>query len=105
MFPGALFLTTEDTMSPELVDQTILASCKPRFLKVARVIIDTATVLKVPIPMEGIFIDATETLEEPAGTSVDFIVERIKALVKAKGLESAGDVDRWRYSEIRLTGK
>jgi hypothetical protein len=105
MFPGALFLTTEDTMSPELVDQAILASCKPRFLKVARVIIDTATVLKVPIPMEGIFIDAPETLEEPTGTSVDFIVERIKALVKAERLESAGNVDRWRYSEIRLTGK
>ena len=31
--------------------------------------------------------------------------DRIKALVKAEKLESAGDIDRWRYSEIRLTGK
>jgi hypothetical protein len=88
-------------MSPELVDETILASCKPQFLKVARIIIDVATALKVPKPMaERLFID--ETLEKPMGTEVDFIADRIKALVKAKRLESAGNLDRWRYSEIRL---
>jgi Protein of unknown function len=88
-------------MSPELVDQTILACCKPQFLKVARIIVDVATALKVPMPMERLFID--EALEEP--TEVDFIADRIKALVKAGTLESAGNLDRWRYSEIRLTGK
>jgi hypothetical protein len=36
---------------------------------------------------------------------VQFIADRIKALVKAKKLESAGNLNRWRFSEIRLTGK
>jgi hypothetical protein len=90
-------------MSPELVDQTILACCKPQFLKVARIIVDVATALKVPMPMvERLFID--EALEKPIGTEVDFIADRIKALVKAGMLESAGNLDRWRYSEIRLIG-
>jgi hypothetical protein len=91
-------------MSPDLVDQTILACCKSRFLKVARIIIDVATALKVPTPMvERLFID--ETLEKPMGTEVDFIADRIKAFVKAERLESQGDLDRWRYSEIRLPQK
>jgi hypothetical protein len=91
-------------MSPELVDQTILACCKPRFLKVARIIIDVATALKLPKPLtERLFID--EALEKPMGTEVDFIADRINALVKAGTLASAGNLDRWRYSEIRLTGK
>ena len=89
-------------MSPDLVDQTIMALCKPQFLKVARVIVDVATALKVPM-VERLFID--ETLEKPAGTEVDFIADRIKVLVKAERLESAGNLDRWRHSEIRLTGK
>jgi hypothetical protein len=38
-------------------------------------------------------------------TEVNFIGDRIKALVKAGALESAGNLDRWRFSEIRLTGK
>jgi hypothetical protein len=92
-------------MSPELIDQTILACCNPQFLKVARIILDVATALKVPIPMERIFIDVQETFEKPIGLDVDFIADRIKALVKAKRLEAAGNLDLWRYSEIRLTGK
>jgi hypothetical protein len=72
-------------MSPDLVDQTILACCKPQFLKVARIIRDVATALK--------------------RQDVDFIADRIKALVKAERLESAGNLDRWGYSEVRLTGK
>jgi hypothetical protein len=92
-------------MSPELVDQTILAYCKPQFLKVARIIQDVATALKVPIPIERLFVDAPATFEKPNGLEVDFIADRIKALVKAERLESAGNLDRWRYSEIRLTGK
>jgi hypothetical protein len=91
------------TMSPELVDQTILACCKPQFLKVARVIVDTATALKVPKPLtERLFID--EAPEKPMGTEVDFIADRIKALVTAEKLESQGNLDRWRFSEIRLPG-
>ena len=72
-------------MSPELVDQTILACCKPQFLKVVRIIGDVERALK--------------------GTNVDFIADRIKALVKAGRLESAGNLNRWEASEIRLTGK
>jgi hypothetical protein len=88
-------------MSPELVDQTILACCEPRFVKVARIIVDVATALKVPKPMvERLFTD--EAPEKPMGTEVDFIADRIKALVKAERLESQGNLDRWRFSEIRL---
>jgi hypothetical protein len=91
-------------MSPELVDQAILASCRPQFLKVARIILDVAKALKVPKPLdERLFID--EVREKPMGTAVDFIADRIKALVNARTLESAGNLDRWRFSEIRLTGK
>ena len=101
MIPIELTLTPRCTMSPELVDQTVLASCKPQFLKVARIIIDVAKALNVPIlKVERLFFDET-----PMGTDVDFIADRIKALVKAGMLESAGNLDRWRYSEIRLTGK
>jgi hypothetical protein len=89
-------------MSPELVDEAILACCKPQFLKVARIIVDVATALKVPVPMERPLVDVPETFEKPIGADVDFIADRIKALVKAKRLESAGNLDRWRYSEIRL---
>jgi hypothetical protein len=92
-------------MSPELVDQTILACCRPQFLKVARVIHDVAMALKVPIPMERLFVDVPETFEKPMGLEVDFIADRIKALVETERLVSAGNLDRWRYSEIRLTGK
>jgi hypothetical protein len=104
MFPVARTLTLGCTMSPELVDQTILACCEPRFLKVARIIVDVATALKVPRPLpERLFTD--EALEKPMSTEADFIADRIKALVKAEKLESAGNLDRWGYSEIRLTGK
>jgi Protein of unknown function len=105
MIPIVRTLTLGCTMSPELVDQTILACCQPRFLKVARVIHDVATALRVPIPMERLSVDVPETFEAPRGLEVDFIADRIKALVKAERLESAGNLDHWRYSEIRLTGE
>ena len=92
-------------MSPELVDQTILACCKPQFLKVASVIADVAKALKVQLPMERIFVDVPETFKKPMGLDVDVISDRIKALVKAGRLQAAGDLDVWRHSEIRLTAK
>jgi hypothetical protein len=73
-------------------------------MKVARIIHDVAKALNVPLPMD-IFVDLPETHEKPTGRDVDFIADRIKALVKAKKLEAAGNLDRWRYSQIRLTGK
>jgi hypothetical protein len=75
-------------MSPDLVDQAILACCKPRFLKVARILTDVAVALK-----------------EPRDVDYHFIVRRIKALVKAEKLESQGNLDRWGFSEIRLPEK
>jgi hypothetical protein len=75
-------------MSPDLVDQAILACCKPQFLKVARIVGDVAVALKVPMDMDK-----------------GFIADRIKTLVKAERLQSQGDLDRWRFSEIRLPEK
>ena len=92
-------------MSPDEVDQAILAFCKPQFLKVARVIMDVPAAFKVPFPMERIFTAAPKAREKPMGTDVDFIADRIKALVKAKKLESAGNLDGWGSSEIRLSKK
>jgi len=92
-------------MSPDEVDQAILAFCKPQFLKVARVIMDVAAAFKVPFPIERIFIAVPKAREKPMGTDVDFIADRIKALVKAKKLESAGNLDGWGSSEIRLSKK
>jgi hypothetical protein len=85
MFPIQSLLTVGGKMSPELVDQTILACCKPQFLKVIRIIGDVDRALK--------------------DVKADFVADRIKALVKAGRLESAGNLNRWEASEIRLTGK
>jgi hypothetical protein len=90
-------------MSPELVDQTILACCKPRFLKVARVITDVVKALEPPQPL-GLTEEALVALEARTRTVEDFIVGRIKALVETGRLEGAGDLDRPRHSEVRLTG-
>jgi len=98
-------VTTEDTMSPELVDQAILAQCRPHFYKVARVILKVAEDLDVPFPMECLFVGNFVMRKELKGTDVQFIADRIKALGKAKKLELAGDLKRWGKSEIRLTGK
>jgi Protein of unknown function len=88
-------LTPEDAMSPELVDQAILAQCRPHFYKVARVIGRAAQDLNL----------AGELTRKEKEKDMQFILDRIKALVKAKKLESVGDLDRWINSEIRLTGK
>jgi hypothetical protein len=92
-------------MSPDEVDQAILAFCKPQFSKVARIIMDVATALEVRLPMERIFIDVPKAFKKPMGLEVDFIADRIKALVKAKKLESEGNLNGWRSSEIRLPKK
>jgi hypothetical protein len=85
-------------MSPDLVDETILACCKPRFLKVARIIGDVVTALNV-------LTRAEEPEDSRRRNAEDFIADRIRALVKAERLEAAGNLDRWGWSEIRLTGK
>lgn len=75
-------------MSPELVDEAILAHCKPQFLKVAKIISDAA-----------------KALGNSGEAALHFIADRIKALVAVEGLEGAGDLDRWGYSEVRLPDK
>ena len=75
-------------MSPELVDEVILAHCVPQSSKVARIISDTA-----------------KALGSSGEAAFYFIADRIKALVEAERLEGAGDLDRWGYSEIRLPEK
>ena len=68
-----------------IVDQAILAFCKPQFRKVMLIVHQTAKALKVP-----------------RGRNIDFIGYRIKALVKDRKLEAAGNLDLWEFSEIRL---
>jgi hypothetical protein len=82
-------------VSPDLIDQAILATCKPQSLKVARIIGDVAKALKLPIREAPGFADAPDEREEPRGRypEADLIVDRIKALVKAKKLKSAGHLD------------
>jgi hypothetical protein len=46
--------------------------------------------------------DVAVALKLPRGRNVDFIAERIKALVKAKKLQSKGNLDQWGFSEICL---
>ena len=73
-------------MSPELVDEAILAHCRPRSLKVARII-------------------SAKALGSSGEAAFYIIADRIKAHVEAERLEGAGDLDRWGYSEGRLPEK
>ena len=72
-------------ISPDLVDQAILARCRSQYRKVALIMVQVGDDFKVP--MEG---------------DHSFIANRIKALVKAERLESQGNLNRPRFSEIRL---
>jgi len=85
--------------SPAVVDQIILACCKLRFRKVARIITDVAEALKVPMRFERLFIDVSDTFRPRPESAMDVIAGRIKALVRANRLQAAGNLDRWRYSE------
>jgi hypothetical protein len=72
------------------------------FTKVARITGEVTTALNAR--MDAPFY-APEGSPRGLNPELDLIVDRIKALVKAKRLVSAGHVDRWGYSEIRLSGK
>ena len=71
----------------EEIDRAILAAVGPQFLKVARIIADVR---------QGFGRSDDEFLEH--------IATRIGALVAARRLTAAGDISRWRHSEIRLPG-
>jgi hypothetical protein len=89
-------------MSPDQIDEAILACCKLRFLKVLRIVREVETALNARVDAS---FDAPEGSPRGLNPELDLITDRIKALVKAKRLEAAGNLDRWGYSEIRLTGK
>jgi hypothetical protein len=93
---------TGHTMSPDQIDEAILVCCKPRLQKVARIMGDVTTALNARVDAPFY---APEGSPRGINPELDLITDRIKALVKAKRLVSAGNLDRWGYSEIRLTGK
>jgi hypothetical protein len=68
------------------LDACILACCKPRSLKVARIIYDSAS-------LAGL-LDCDEAYE--------LIAQRIECLVVSGKLEAFGNLARWRHSEVRL---
>ena len=87
-------------MSPDQVDQAILAFCKPQFLKVARVIIDVANSSQGAITYGANIHRRPKALEKPMGTDVDFIADWIKALSKPKswnrrGISIGGDTAKF----------
>lgn len=75
-------------MRDALLDEVILSLCLPRWLKVARVIGDADQDAR----LAGI--DTEDRM--------DAIAERIAALVDDGKLEAAGDLEQWRFSEVRL---
>lgn len=70
------------------VDESLLAACAPSWKKVANVVGKVST--------HG----AKQFADIPCG----YFVQRVKALVEAGQLESQGDLDHMRYSEVRLSG-
>jgi len=68
------------------IDETILSMAGKNWRKVAHIIGKTLNELE----------------EAGLAASDDEVAERVKALVAGGRLESQGNLDRWRYSEVRL---
>ena len=73
-------------MTPSEIDDAIMASADRRFLKVAMVVVRAADKLGLP--------DTTDRYET--------VANRLYQLVAHGRLLAAGDVTRWRHSEVRL---
>jgi hypothetical protein len=57
-------------MSPDLIDQTILANCSQHFRKVARIVGEVAIALKVPMEQDKGFIQSgSRRWSRPGGCS------------------------------------
>jgi hypothetical protein len=69
-------------LSNDEIDAMLLAQVEDRWLKVARVILNA--------------MEAFENWDE------DRLTLRMKALVHEGKIESAGDISKWRFSEVRL---
>ena len=75
---------TESEIS--LIDDVLLADCATSYRKVARVV---ATAM-------------TGGADRQSGVPVAFLAQRVKALVESGKLESQGNLDYMRFSEVRL---
>jgi len=73
-------------MSPDELDQLILARAQPQWRKVAYII-------------ASIGHDLNATTDE----EYEALAARISALVKAGKLEAQGNLAKWRHSEVRLS--
>jgi hypothetical protein len=74
------------TVSAEQLDQFILESAKPIWLKVARIVADVLQRCQL----------------DQLGTDEFAVAACIRRLVKQGDLESQGDLEKWRYSEVKL---
>jgi hypothetical protein len=75
-------------MTPNQIDQAVLAVSESGWRKVAMIILKAADRLGPDLP-EG----------DPG---YDMIAQRVEALVAAGRLVSQGNLSRWRHSEVRL---
>jgi len=73
-------------ISPRDIDQLLLSFCDTEWLKVARIVGKSMRVLD----------------ERGIRFSVKAIDARLAALVRNKRLLAAGNIRKWRYSEVRL---
>jgi hypothetical protein len=80
---GANFHVGCAVMTPDDIDQAILAQCREQWLKVARVLAFTVNALENSITDEA-------------------AADRLATLVAAGRLEARGDIAKWRHSEVRL---
>jgi hypothetical protein len=71
------------------LDQLILSVAKPKWQKVAMVIMKAQQIAE----------------KADFRTSEGALASRISALCKAGRLESQGNLSKWRYSEVRLPAK
>ena len=76
------------TVEIEIIDGELLANCAPAWRKVARVVGTAMTVLGERFP------DIPDS----------YYAQRVAALVQSGLLESEGNLDYMRYSEVRLAG-
>ena len=91
------------TPAEAAIDDAILSSVGPRFQKVAMVIGRAEKALA-----RGVDFSATMT-EQERSVALDALYEaiaaRIRGLVEGGELEGAGNLHRWRPSEVRLPPK
>ncbi len=74
-------------MNPAEIDEAILAVVEPSWKKMAMIIVRVSNRLP-DLPQEE--------------ASYDIIAQRIGVLVDKGRLLAAGDISRWRFSEIKL---